>query len=66
MQIFINETPVNCSEQDSLHTILTNNHIPLINIAVAVNDTVIPKSKWNDTFIQDGCKIIIIKAVQGG
>ncbi|TDW49628.1 sulfur carrier protein ThiS [Flavobacterium sp. 270] len=35
-------------------------------IAVAVNNTIIPKLKWNSHFIQETDEIIIISATQGG
>lgn len=35
-------------------------------IAVAVNDTVIPKAKWEQYFLNEKDNVIIIKATQGG
>ena len=35
-------------------------------IAVAVNDTVIPKSQWDSFLLNDNDKILLIKATQGG
>lgn len=35
-------------------------------IAVAVNETVVPKSLWPERMLNDGDKIEIIQAVQGG
>lgn len=35
-------------------------------VAVAVNDTVIPKSRWKTTALNPGDSIEIIHAVQGG
>ncbi len=35
-------------------------------IAVAINDTVIPKSNWETHIIQSNDNILIIKATQGG
>ncbi|MCU4175206.1 sulfur carrier protein ThiS [Carboxylicivirga sp. N1Y90] len=35
-------------------------------IAIAINDMVVPKSKWNSAQISDGDKVLIIKASQGG
>lgn len=40
--------------------------IPTGNIAIAVDFNVIPRPDWGKTVLQDGSKIIIIKAVQGG
>ena len=35
-------------------------------IAVAVNDTVVPKAKWEEYFLTEKDNVIIIKATQGG
>lgn len=66
MKIFINDLEFSCPEQCSLKDALTSNNIELVNIAVAVNSTVISKSQWEHTPLIDGSRIIIIKAVQGG
>lgn len=66
MQIFINDTPATCGENSSLQDVLTENNISPVNIAIAIGNTVIPKTQWTTTFVQDGSRIIIIKAVQGG
>lgn len=66
MQIFINDSPVICPENHSLLEILSAHDIPLQNIAVAIDSTVIPKAQWENTRVNDGSRIMIIKAVQGG
>ena len=35
-------------------------------IAIAVNDIIIPKSKWSETVIAENDNIEIVHAVQGG
>ncbi len=35
-------------------------------IAVAINNTVIPKSNWNSHLLQETDEILIISATQGG
>ena len=35
-------------------------------IALAINNTVIPKSNWNSHYIQETDDILIISATQGG
>ena len=35
-------------------------------IAVAINDTVVPKARWEKEELSDNDKITIIKATQGG
>ena len=35
-------------------------------IAVAVNNKVVPRSQWSSFMLEDGARLIIIKAVCGG
>jgi sulfur carrier protein len=35
-------------------------------VAVAINGTVVPRSKWNETVLSDGDDIEIVKIMQGG
>ena len=35
-------------------------------IAVAVNQTIIPKTKWNDVTLKQHDNVLVIKATQGG
>lgn len=35
-------------------------------IAVALNDTIIPKSNWASTSVHENTELLIIKATQGG
>ncbi|MEY2828727.1 MAG: hypothetical protein RIQ33_585 [Bacteroidota bacterium] len=34
--------------------------------ALAINNTVIPKTKWTETLLNAGDKILVIQATQGG
>lgn len=35
-------------------------------IAVAVNETFVPKTQWDSYVLQTGDKVLVIKATQGG
>ena len=35
-------------------------------IAVAVNETIVPKAQWNSYELQHNDKVLVIKATQGG
>ncbi len=35
-------------------------------VAVAVNETVVPKARWQEHTLQNGAVIEVIRAVQGG
>ena len=66
MQVFINDKSFECAPGTTLPEVLEANAIPTGNIAIAVDFNVIPRPDCGKTVLQDGSKIIIIKAVQGG
>ncbi|MES2132961.1 MAG: sulfur carrier protein ThiS [Bacteroidota bacterium] len=67
MEIFINNQQHTVSENTSLQT-LVNAQLgdKQKGVAVAINDAVIPKSNWENHFLQSNDVILIIKATQGG
>lgn len=66
MQIFINDSPVDCTDSISITRLLEVQGIRAANIAVAMDNIVIPKAQWDSTIVKANSNIIIIKAVQGG
>ncbi|HIP36657.1 MAG TPA: sulfur carrier protein ThiS [Crocinitomix sp.] len=67
MEITLNNQIINVPEHECLETVLKLNK--LLNkkgIAVAINNTVIPKSNWRNTGLKDKDKILIITATAGG
>jgi sulfur carrier protein len=67
MQVYVNNTEKNVSDDISVTVLLEQEQIPSVKgIAVAVNGTVIPKAEWNNYKLPSGSQILIIKASQGG
>ena len=66
MEIYINDTLKTCQEGITISELLVQENVQPINIAIAVDETVISKKLWDTTKVTPGAKIIIIKAVQGG
>lgn len=68
MRLSINDTPVNLNgsaislEQAVSHSGTTD----FKGIAVAVNNTVIPRANWNSFQLKENDTITIIRATQGG
>ena len=58
MHIFINDVATECPENSTILQVLT--------IAIAFDNTVVPKAQWETTLVRDGSQLLIIKAVQGG
>ena len=67
MDILINNQTHTITDNTSLQTIV-NAQLgdKQKGVAVAVNDTVIPKLSWENHIIQSNDHILIIKATQGG
>ncbi len=68
MNIKINGESVQIAEKMSLEefVIMRLNKNEPRGIAVAVNDMIVPKSKWNETAVNENDSIEIVHAVQGG
>lgn len=52
-----------CSLQQLLSVVIQQ---PIKGIAIAVNETIIPKTNWETYLLNAGDQIILIKATQGG
>ncbi|MBC2603511.1 sulfur carrier protein ThiS [Puniceicoccus vermicola] len=39
---------------------------PKAGMAVAINDEVVPSSEWSERLLEDGDRILLIQATQGG
>lgn len=67
MQITLNNKTQTVSENTSLYDIVFSQlGDKQKGIAVAVNDSVIPKANWEKYIIQSNDTVLIIKATQGG
>lgn len=67
MEITLNDQNQSVKENSSLNDlVLSQLGDKQKGIAVAVNDTVIPKSEWENHIIKSNDQILIIKATQGG
>ena len=67
MTVYINNEPFEFSSTANVEELLRKATITDHNgMALAVNNTVIPKKEWNKYALKENDKIIIIKATQGG
>lgn len=67
MEILLNNQPKQIAAQQSVQQLL--NEVvgeKQKGIAVAINNTVVPKTLWSQRFIAESDNILIIKATQGG
>ena len=67
MEVFINNQSVSVTHLSKLSEVLVQlDSLNKRGIAVAVNNSVIPKSEWDSYKVDSADKITIIRATQGG
>lgn len=67
MKVIVNDTPIELNGSAMLEQAVLNSGVnDLKGLAVAVNNTVIPKTTWNNFQLNENDTITIIRATQGG
>lgn len=66
IKIIFNNKPTELESDTSLQEFVDKNGMIPTNIAIAVNNSVVPKEKWENTIINNGDTLLIIKAYYGG
>lgn len=65
MKLFVNDKEVETSAK-YLNQLILEMNLPQVGVAVAVNNRMIPRAEWETRILEEGTKIVIIKAVCGG
>ena len=65
MIVTVNDERIEVDEHTSVATLLDRLGYPDKGIAVALDWSVIPRSRWNAT-LSDGARLEVVTAVQGG
>ena len=66
IRIVFNNKPTELESDTSLQEFVDKNGMIPTNIAIAVNNSVVPKEKWENTIINNGDTLLSIKAYYGG
>jgi sulfur carrier protein len=66
MKIYINQEEKNLNESCSLNQLLESINVKDIGIALAVNQSVIPKNSWDKYTLKENDNVLLIRATQGG
>ena len=66
MQLNINGNNEHIENAHALADVLPHLQLDAAGVAIALNDAVVPRAKWESTPLHDGDRIEIIHAVQGG
>ena len=40
--------------------------IPAVDLIMMVDDVVIPRARWQEPLVQDGARVIVMTAIEGG
>jgi len=66
MKVYLNSEVIN-TDSDSLESLLIKNSLfEKDGIALAINESIKPKSSWSEIKLNENDKILIITATQGG
>jgi sulfur carrier protein len=65
MKVTVNDEAVEVDERTTVAALLESLGYPDKGIAVAVNWSVLPRSRWQ-TALTDGARVEVVTAVQGG
>ena len=66
MKILLNNKEISLSQGSTLHDLLLQENIALINVAIALNNTLILRDKWAVTTLNEGDNVVAITAAYGG
>jgi sulfur carrier protein len=66
MKVKLNDKTYDLAVGTTLDGFMRELGIPFQGLAVAVDYEVIPKSRWNETVLEDNMELMMIHAVSGG
>lgn len=64
--VMVNESPMEIAEEATIHSLLPKMNANTDGIAVAINNSIVPRKEWEHHSIKQNDNILIIKATQGG
>ncbi|MBG6029211.1 sulfur carrier protein ThiS [Proteus columbae] len=66
MNITVNDEQYSLDMPVTLCQLLIQLEQPSIGVALAVNETIVPRENWETHFINDGDTILLFQAIAGG
>ncbi len=66
MEITVNGERRDVAEPTTVEVLVTQLATDTAGIAVAVDATVVPRSRWTDTSLRDGAQVELLRAAPGG
>ncbi len=66
MRIQFNDEPMQCAEALTLHGLLAQLNQLKPGTALALNQQIIPRDRWDHHQLQDGDRILLFQVIAGG
>ncbi|MEO3992561.1 sulfur carrier protein ThiS [Pseudocitrobacter cyperus] len=66
MQIQFNDEPMQCAEGLSVTALLTKLEQLKPGVALALNQQILPRERWEHHIVQDGDQILLFQVIAGG
>ncbi|AYN28042.1 MULTISPECIES: sulfur carrier protein ThiS [Buttiauxella] len=66
MHIQFNDEPIQCVENLTLAKLLEQLRFLQPGVALAINQTIIPREQWETYLLNDGDQILLFQAIAGG
>lgn len=66
MRILFNDEPMQCTEALTLHGLLEQLNQLKPGTALALNQQIVPRDRWDHHQLQDGDRILLFQVIAGG
>ncbi|PXW34639.1 sulfur carrier protein ThiS [Klebsiella oxytoca] len=66
MQVWFNDEPFQCAEATSVADLLTQLGQQQPGVALALNQHILPRERWEDQLLQEGDQILLFQVIAGG
>lgn len=66
MQIQFNDEPIQCAEGLSVTALLTQLEQLKPGVALALNQQILPRERWEHHIVQEGDRILLFQVIAGG
>ena len=66
MHIHFNDEPMHCPDNLTLENLLERLRLTRPGIALAINQTIVPREQWETHLLNDGDQILLFQAIAGG
>ena len=66
MRIQFNDEPMRCADNLTLVNLLEHLRLLKPGVALAVNQTIVPRERWEAHVLHDGDQILLFQAIAGG